>query len=132
MDRTHAITVQRTGSQVPARRVGALTVAVTPVTDIYESEREYVIRIDVPGVARDSIRVEVARGTLSVTADVLDRRDDQHQILHREIVWNRYARVFNIGQGVNDAGIEAEASNGVLTVRVPKTAEARMREIPVR
>jgi HSP20 family molecular chaperone IbpA len=40
--------------------------------------------------------------------------------------------VLSVGPGINDAGIEAEASNGVLTVKVPKTEEARMREIPVR
>jgi len=132
MDRIHAITVHRNESRVPARRMGDLTVSVPPVTDIYESEREYVIRIDLPGASRETIHVEVARGSLSVTADIPAQRDMKEQVLHREIHWNRFARSFTLGPGINDGGIAAETSDGVLTVRVPKTDAARIQEIPVR
>jgi len=132
MDRSKVVTVHQDGSRLPALRSEPMTVAVTPVTDIYETAEEYVVRLDLPGATRETIRVEAKSGMLTVTADVPLRDTVLESVLHREIVWNRFARSFNLGRGVHESGINAEVADGVLTVRIPKTDEARSREIPVR
>ena len=132
MEQSHAVIVHRQGTQVPAQRMKSLPVAVTPMADIYEAENEYVVRLDLPGAMRESIRVELRQGNLSVIADVAALTAHSYVVRHREIVWNRFVRSFNLGRGVREAGITASVANGVLTVRIPKTDDALIREIPIR
>lgn len=132
MDRSHAVVVHRNGSQLPAHRPEAMPVVVTPVTDIYEAEREYLVRLDMPGATRDTIRVEVQPGALHVTGDVAGASEGDYHVRHREIVWNRFTRTFNLGPGIHADGITASITDGVLTVRIPKSDDALPRSIPVR
>lgn len=131
MDRSHAVVIHRNGSQLPAHRPEAMPVVVTPVTDLYEAEREYVVRLDVPGATRDTIRVEVQPARLDVTADVAVRTGSDVTVQHREIVWNRFTRSFNLGPGIHLEGITAAIADGVLTVRIPKSEEVLPRNIPI-
>lgn len=132
MERSNAIMVYRNGAQVPAPRPQALPVVATPVADIIETENEFAIRLDLPGASRESIRVAVERGMLTVTADLREAVAGSGHAIHREILWNRYERRFNLGKGVDEERITAEAHHGVLTVHVPKSKAFRAREIPVR
>ncbi len=131
MDRSHAVVIHQNGSHLPAHRPEAIPVVVTPVTDLYEAEREYVVHLDVPGATRDTIRVEVRPGMMHVTGDVVGTSVAGHSIRHREIVWNRFTRSFNLGPGIHAEGITAAIADGVLTVRIPKAEDVLPRNIPV-
>ncbi|MCU0452905.1 MAG: Hsp20/alpha crystallin family protein [Bacteroidetes bacterium] len=132
MERSNSITVYRNGAQVPAQRPQALPIVATPVADILETDTAFFIRIDLPGASRDSIRVSVQRGVLAITADLREPDVAPRRTIHREILWNQYERRFNLGRGIDEERITAEALHGVLTVRVPKADAFRAREIPVR
>jgi len=108
-----------------------MPVVVTPVTDLYEAEREYVVRLDVPGATRETIRVEVQPARLHVSADVAVRTGADVTVQHREIVWNRFTRSFNLGPGIHLEGITAAIADGVLTVRIPKSEEVLPRNIAI-
>jgi len=131
MDRSHAIVVHQNGSQVPTLRSAAIPVVVTPVTDIYETDREYVVRLDMPGTKRETIRVELRPGVLEVTADASPGEFNAYAVRHREILWNRFTRSFNLGPGIDTEHITASISDGVLVLRIPKSDDAMSRDIPI-
>lgn len=132
MEPSNSIMIYRNGAQLPAQRTQALPVVATPVADIIETEAEFLIRLDLPGASRESIRVTVERGTLMIAADIRESGTVRMQTIHREILWNRYERRFNLGRGIDEERITAEAQHGVLAVRVPKSDAFRARQIPVR
>lgn len=131
MDRSNAVVIHRKGSHVPAHLPEAMPVVVTPVTDLFEAEREYVVRLDMPGATRDTARVEVQPGVLHVTGDVAGASGPDFNVRHREIIWNRFTRTFNLGPGIHADGITASISEGVLTVRIPKSEAVLVRNIPI-
>ena len=132
MERSNAITVYRNGAGLPAPRPQALPVVATPVADIIETEAEFLIRLDLPGASRESIRVSVQHGTLIIAAEIRESGTVAARTLHREILWNQYERRFNLGKGIDEEHITAETQHGVLSVHVPKSDALRAREIPVR
>lgn len=132
MERSNAITIYRNGAQLPVQPPTPLPVVATPVADVVETDSAFVLRLDLPGAARESIRVVVDRGSLTITADLRSAIQEASRTVHREILWNRYERRFNLGTGIDEGLISAELQQGVLTVHVPKSDAMRPREITVR
>jgi len=105
----------------------------SPYVDIRESEKEYLVRADVPGTRSDQIDVTYEQGLLTLHARV-DRRHDPRStdFLLREYGEGDYERTFRVGEGIDPAGISAEYREGVLTLHLPKSQELLPRKIQVR
>lgn len=106
-------------------------VAWVPVIDVVETPQEVVIIAELPGVEPSSI-------DLSVTGNVLSIRGEKHlgdfpegSGTVRERQFGAFHRQVSLPGEVNFDGIQAEARDGVLKVRLPKQEEARRRKIPI-
>lgn len=103
----------------------------TPLADVEETDDAYVVEIELPGVKREDVSVEVAGRQLSVSGErkererlgILRRRTRTVGRFHYEVV---------LPGDVEEEGVSASMDEGVLTVRVPKPASARPRRIPIR
>ena len=102
-----------------------------PVADIYETHDAFVVALDLPGAAKESIQVMVERGQLAVRGRVHPRPVSTVRMVHREIGWNAYERSFKLGPGIDESQITAEFSDGVLTITLPKTEESKARQIRI-
>lgn len=110
-----------------------------PMVDVSESEREWCIEAELPGVRRDDINVQVRNGHLIVSAEINQEREvrpgqgGQRQYLRRERRYGSFQRVFPLPQEVNEDAIRCEFSDGVLAVHLPKTEQAarQPRRIPI-
>jgi HSP20 family molecular chaperone IbpA len=105
--------------------------AVRPRVDVFENDREYLVIADVPGVAKDAIDVRFEDGELRLEA----RRwlpADAQQPLSEEYRVADYRRAFAMPEGVDADKIEAELTNGVLKVHLPKSETKRPRRIDIR
>ena len=131
MDAQHQINVFRNGSQLPVRRPTRLETTVSPVTDVYETGEAFVLHVDLPGVPKEAIEVMVMSGELTVRAPVPSHHREGALVLHREIVWTRFERTFNLGPGIDVANISAAYADGVLSISVPKEDGERLREIRI-
>ena len=103
----------------------------TPYVDIYEKEDELVLVADVPGVAKDGVELGLEEGVLEITAH---RRpvESGPEPDHQEYSAAGYYRAFKLSEEIDADKIGAELKDGVLTVRLPKSARAKPRRIEVK
>lgn len=102
-----------------------------PPVDIVEDADKYVLRLDVPGARAEDIDVQFDRGEMTVRARVQPRQSAGRGYMLREYGVGDFERSFRVGEGIDTTGIAAEVANGVLTLTLPKSAEARPRKIAV-
>lgn len=102
-----------------------------PAADVRETENEYVIELDLPGVSPSEVEVSIERGVLSVTGGRADARREGERSHLRERATGRFVRSFRLPKGFDEQAIVAESENGVLRVRLPKAALPQPRRITV-
>jgi HSP20 family protein len=103
-----------------------------PNVDILETPDKYVLRADIPGARAESVDVQYERGTLTLHAQVEPRKRENARQLLREYGIGDFHRSFQIGEGIDASGIQAECDNGVLTLHLPKSAATKVRKITVK
>ena len=103
----------------------------TPNADLSETDDAYVVHVELPGVSKDQINVEIQDRELVVSGEIPESQDDegrQHRSSRRT---GRFEyRAFLPGE-VNVEGVRAEMHEGVLTVTVPKSEQAKPHRIEI-
>ena len=102
----------------------------SPNVDILENADELTLFADVPGVGSESIDIQYEHGELSIRGKVPAPPSVRSYLLNEYAIGDFY-RVFQLGEGIDNAKITAEVSNGVLTVHLPKVERAKPRRISV-
>jgi HSP20 family protein len=100
-----------------------------PPTDVWETEDALTVVMEVPGVAREAVEIELKEDVLRVEARVDPARYEGLQPVHTEYGVGHWARAFALPDGVDRERIEARLEDGVLTLTLPKAAEAKPRRI---
>src|SRR5690606_26044133 len=104
--------------------------ALTPLADVEETDDAYVVELDLPGVKRGDVDVEVDGRRLSVRGERKER--ERAGILRRrERTVGRFAYEVTLPGDVDADGVEARLDDGVLSVRLPKPEHDRRRRIPI-
>lgn len=102
----------------------------TPAFDVLESEKCYLLRADVPGVAREDIAVSLENSVLTIRGErKAGHKDDPQGYRRRERRLGRFEREFTLPDNVDSAAISARVSDGVLEISIPKQAAAGRRKI---
>lgn len=92
-----------------------------PDADIQETKNEYVIKMDLPGMEKDKINVEVKDNLLSVSGERKTEKEQQNKGYYRsELSYGSFSRTIPLPGDVNSEKVTAEYSNGVLTVKLAK------------
>ncbi len=111
---------------------GDLSAMFSPAVDIEETPEEFVLRVDLPGVAQKDVKVSLMGDTLTIRGERRQESATKDGSQHRlERVHGAFERSFSLGTPVRNDQVKAQYRDGVLEVRVPKAEEARMREIEV-
>ncbi len=100
----------------------------TPAADIYEAESGYVIAIDLPGIARDAVEIDVDENRLIVKGNRIVE-ESKHRA---ERPRGKFLRTFSIPGSVDHGGIAAEYRDGVLQIRLPKRKEQKAQKIAIK
>lgn len=105
----------------------------TPAADLYETDDEFVLDLEMPGFSHDDIEVTVERGILTVSGQrtAEEEQGNRHTYHVRERSYDRFSRSFSLPHSVNADEVQARFENGILNVRLPKAAEAKPRRIAV-
>lgn len=106
--------------------------AWTPLADLYETEDEFVLEMGLPGFDAESIDVTVERGVLTVTGRREATDETASREYHvREHTFDRFTRSFSLPSSVVVDDVSAEYEGGMLSVRLPKAAEAKPMRVQI-
>ena len=109
------------------------SVAWLPVVDIEESEQDYVIRAELPGLDKGKVKVTVEDGVLTLSGERDLERTVEGKTYHRiERSHGTFSRSFTLPEDSDAESVAAQFTNGVLAVRVAKREEALPKSIEVR
>lgn len=106
--------------------------AWTPTADLYESEDEFTLELALPGFRTEDIDVTVERGVLTVSGQRQAPENVEGRHYHvREHAFDRFTRSFGLPSSVIADDVTAELDGGMLTVRLPKVAEAKPMRVQI-
>lgn len=101
--------------------------------DIEETESQYIITADLPGVNPENINIDLHDGVLTISAESKETtRSEKGRVVLQERRFGKYSRSMRFPVSVNPDAIEASYTDGVLRVEVAKAAEAQPRKINVK
>ena len=101
----------------------------TPPVDVHETEDEYLVEIDLPGVKSEDVNVEVNDNVLSISGSRVADETGAAQLVERP--YGTFARTLSLPQGVDSDSIRAGYHDGVLELRIPKPAEQKPKKITI-
>jgi HSP20 family protein len=101
--------------------------------DITETDGEYRVRAEIPGVAKDDVTVEIEEGVLCIRGEKKTRRDEKlERGRHLECSYGAFSRSFRLPQDADADQISADFRDGVLDVVVTKQPESKPKQIAVK
>ena len=111
-----------------------LTVAdFMPLVDIYETEKEYLIKLDLPEVAKEEVKVYVEDGVLTIQGERHKEKEEKGKKFHRiERSYGTFLRTFTVPPDADEVKIDAEFKEGLLKVHLPKSEKAKPKTIDVK
>jgi HSP20 family protein len=102
--------------------------------DVDESDDYFLVTTDLPGVNPDNINITVHDDMLTINAEIPEHEveHEEHKALVRERHYGRYSRSIRLPQAVDAEKVEADYVDGTLKLTLPKTADSRVKVIPVK
>jgi HSP20 family protein len=105
---------------------GGLSWAATPAVDVTETDKAYEVAAELPGMDEKNIEVNVANGVLTIKGEKQEEKEEKKKDYYlRERSFGSFQRAFQVPEGVDTDKIEASFKKGLLTVTLPKSAEAQ-------
>ena len=105
--------------------------AFMPIADIFETEEALTVVLEMPGVAKDNVDVNVENGLLTIEGRIEFTKYEGLRPVYTEYNIGPYRRSFRISNQVDQSKIEAEMKDGVVTLTLPKTEKAKPRRITI-
>lgn len=113
------------------KAVGTAKRSFYPAVDIVEDKEEFVLRAELPGVAKEDLKVEVKENRLTLSGKKENAWKKEGEYRYAESNYGEFARVFELPRNVQGDSIKAEYKDGVLALRIPKVKEAQPRTISI-
>jgi HSP20 family protein len=103
-----------------------------PQTDLVETDEDFQLRLDVPGMSKEDIDINLQNNTLTVSGErTSERTDEGEDYVRVERAFGNFHRTFTLPDAVDHENIEATYEDGVLSINVPKTEESTRRQIEI-
>jgi HSP20 family protein len=103
-----------------------------PAVDIYETEHELVVKVDLPEVDPKDLDIRVENNILTIRGDrKFESKVSEDKYLRVERAYGSFSRSFSLANTVNSEAIKADYRDGVLTLSIPKREEAKPKQIKI-
>ncbi|MBN1131352.1 MAG: Hsp20/alpha crystallin family protein [Chitinispirillaceae bacterium] len=117
-------------STTAAERMNEAGISFSPDVDIYVSDDDALFRVDMPGVEKGNVKIEVDEtDTLVIRAK--NSINEPEKVLVRQFDIGNYFRAFQIGDEFDKEKINGRLENGLLEIRIPKREEAKPKKIAI-
>ena len=112
----------------------AMTVAEwSPLVDITEDEKEYLIKADLPEVKKEDVKLTVQDDVMSISGERKYEKEEKGKKYHRvERAYGSFMRSFTLPEDADGNKVSAEYKDGVLNVHLPKSEKAKPKSIEVK
>lgn len=105
----------------------------SPLTDIYEDEENYKLKVDLPGIKKEDVKISFSDGQLSISGERKQENENKNSKYHRiERTFGKYYRSFSLPQKIVEEKIDAEFKDGQLIVNIPKSEEAKPKQLEIK
>ncbi len=105
----------------------------SPAVDIKETDKEYLVRAELPGLTREDVKVTLESGVLTIEGERRQEKELTDERVHRiERLYGEFYRSFTLPDDAKADGIRAESKDGVLSVHVPKLAVEKAKAVEIK
>jgi len=105
----------------------------SPLVDITEDDKEYVITAELPEIKREDLNVTVENGVLNITGERKFEKEEKNKRYHRiERAYGSFTRSFTLPEDADGGQVNATFKNGVLKVQLAKSEKAKPKSIDVK
>jgi HSP20 family protein len=112
---------------------GLLSSNWIPAVDVAEEDNEYVVKIELPGVNKDDVKITLESNILTIRGEKKAEKETKEKNYHRmERSYGSFQRSFTLPTSVKNDKIDAEYNNGILSITLPKAEEAKPKQIEVK
>ena len=103
-----------------------------PALDLYEDKDNFVLKAELPGMKKEEIDISLHEGVLTLSGERKEERKEEGADTYRsERYYGRFHRTIALPSAVNGEKVSASYKDGILTVTLPKTEEAKPKQIPI-
>ena len=104
----------------------------TPALDVYENKDNFVVKAELPGMKKEDIEVSLHDGSLSISGErKTESKHEEGEVYRAERFFGRFQRTVTLPTTVAADKVKAAYNDGVLTITLPKTEEAKPKKIDV-
>jgi len=123
--------------RAPIRKNGdkeVMTVAEwSPLVDITEDEKEYLIKAELPEIKKEEVKVTVQEDVLTISGERKYEKEEKGKKYHRvERAYGSFMRSFTLPEDADGAKVAAEFKDGVLKIHLPKSEKAKPKSVDVK
>jgi len=105
----------------------------SPLVDITEDDKEYVVKAEIPEMKKEDIKINVHDDVLTVSGERRYEKDEKGKKFHRvERAYGSFMRSFALPEDADGSKISAEYKDGMLKVHLPKSEQAQKKAIEVK
>jgi len=116
----------------PFARTSEILTGWTPAFDVYEEKDNFVVKAELPGMKKEDINVSLQDGSLIISGERQgETRSEDAEVYRAERFFGKFQRAVALPTAVAADKVRAQYKDGVLTVTLPKTEEAKPKQIDV-
>lgn len=105
----------------------------SPASDILEYENEYIVKLELPGVKKENVKISLENNVLTISGEKnqeSELKEKQHCRIERS--YGSFRRTFSVPTSIQSNKIDASYEDGILTIVLPKAEEAKPRAIEIK
>jgi HSP20 family protein len=104
-----------------------------PVVDIQETEKEYLLKAELPEIAKEDVKVTIEEGVLTLQGERKQEKEEKGKKFHRtERSYGTFLRTFTVPEDADATKVAADFKDGMLRIHLPKTEKPRPKAIEVK
>ncbi|MCL4325777.1 MAG: Hsp20/alpha crystallin family protein [Candidatus Thermoplasmatota archaeon] len=106
----------------------------TPLSDIIENDKQYQIEVEMPGIKKEDIEINLSQNTIEISANTKkeNREDKNGKTILKERLETTYHRFFELPEDIIPDDAKATFENGILTITLPKTESSKTPRIKLK
>jgi HSP20 family protein len=106
---------------------------INPVTDMFEESDDLVLRAEIPGIKKEDIEVTITENTISISGEKKKETEAKRKNYYKwESSYGSFCRTFRLPKEVQLNKVKSSFKNGILEIRMPKSEEAKSKEVKVK